>query len=175
MHESIDREQPFVLTLKLDDRSFAFFDDLRRRHFPPGRNAVPAHLTLFQQLPGGRTREIKALLSSLAARQKPLALTVREVKAIGKGVAYFFDAPALMALREGLAEEWWPSLTDQDRAPYWPHVTVQNKVAPKAANALARQLASQFQAFQVTGTGLILWRYLGGPWQLERDFRFAGR
>jgi 2'-5' RNA ligase len=157
----------------LDDRSFAFFDDLRRRHFPPGRNHVPAHLTLFQQLPGGRGREIKALLASLAARRKPLSASVREVKAIGKGVAYFFDAPALMALRDGLADEWEPWLTDQDRAPYWPHVTVQNKVAPKVANTLARDLAGNFQPFQVTGTGLVLWRYLGGPWQLERDFRFA--
>lgn len=173
MPTSTGREQPFVLTLKLDDRSFAFFDDLRRRHFPPGRNLVPAHLTLFRQLPGGRGCDIKALLSSFAARQKPLVMTAREVKAIGKGVACFFDAPALMALRDGLADEWDPWLSDQDRAPYWPHVTVQNKVAPKVANALARDLASDFQPFQLTGTGLILWRYLGGPWQLEREFRFA--
>ena len=175
MTDAIDHEQPFVLTLKLDDRSFAFFDDMRRRHFPPGRNIVPAHLTLFQQLPGGRRREIRALLSSLCARQKPIVLSLREVKAIGKGVAYFVDAPALMALRDGLADEWDPWLSDQDHTPYWPHVTVQNKVAPKVANALARQLAGEFQPFQMTGSGLILWRYLGGPWQLERDFRFAGR
>ena len=175
MTDAIDHEPAFVLTLKLDDRSFAFFDDLRQRHFPPGRNAVPAHLTLFQQLPGGRAREIKALLSSLVARQKPLALTVREVKAIGTGVAYFLDAPALMALRDGLADEWRPWLSDQDGAPYWPHVTVQNKVAPKTAQSLARQLAGEFRPFEVTGAGLILWRYLGGPWQQERDFRFAGR
>lgn len=136
---------------------------------------MPAHLTLFQQLPGGRGREIKALLSSLCARQKPLALKVREVKAIGKGVAYFLDAPALMALHKTLRDEWRPWLSEQDRAPYWPHVTVQNKVAPKAANALARQLTGEFQPFQVAGTGLKLWRYLDGPWQAERDFRFAGR
>ena len=175
MTDAIDRKPSFVLTLKLDDRAFAFFDDLRRRHFPPGRNVVPAHLTLFQQLPAGRGRNIKALLSSLVAHQKPLTLSVREVKAIGKGVGYFFDAPALMALRDGLADEWEPWLNDQDRAPYRPHVTVQNKVAPKVANALARQLAREFQPFEATGTGLILWRYLGAPWQLERDFRFAGR
>ncbi len=135
---------------------------------------MPAHLTLFQQLPGDRGREIKALLSSLSTVTRPLALKVREVKAIGKGVAYFLDAPALMALRDGLADEWEPWLSDQDRAPFWPHVTVQNKVTPKVANALARQLAGQFQPFQVTGTGLNLWRYLGGPWEMEREFRFAG-
>jgi len=175
MSDATGHEPPFVLTLKLDARAFAFFDDLRRRHFPPERNIVPAHLTLFQQLPGDRGHEIKALLSSLSARQKPLALMVRKVKAIGKGVAYFLEAPALMALRDGLADEWRPWLSDQDRAPFWPHVTVQNKVAPKAANALARQLAGEFQPFHVTGAGLILWRYLGGPWQSEREFRFAGR
>ncbi len=174
MTDAIDHGPPFVLTLKLNERAFAFFDELRRRHFPPGRNVVPAHLTLFQQLPGDRGREIKAYLAALCARQRPLALTVREVKAMGAGVAYFFDAPALMALRDGLAEEWQPWLNDQDRAPYWPHITVQNKVAPKVAQALARQLAGDFQPFQATGTGLILWRYLDGPWRLERDFRFAG-
>ena len=136
---------------------------------------MPAHLTLFHALPGGRGRGIKALLTSLCARQRPLALSVREVRAIGRGVAYFFDAPALMALRDGLAAEWQPWLTDQDRAPYWPHVTVQNKVAPKLAKALARQLSGELRPFTVTGTGLTLWRYLGGPWRAERDFRFAGR
>lgn len=135
---------------------------------------MPAHLILFQQLPGGRGRDIKALLALLSAQQKPLVLSVREVKAIGRGVAYFLEAPALLALRDGLAEEWQPWLGDQDRAPFWPHVTVQNKVAPKTANALARQLAGTFQPFRASGTGLILWRYLGGPWQMERDFRFAG-
>jgi len=44
--------QPFVLTLKMDASSFATFDDLRRRYFPSGRNAIPAHVTLFQALPG---------------------------------------------------------------------------------------------------------------------------
>ena len=135
---------------------------------------MPAHLTLFHQLPGRRGRDIKALLSLLSAGQKPLAMSVREVRAIGKGVAYFLDAPALMALREGLAGEWDPWLSDQDRAPFWPHVTVQNKVSPKAAQTLARQLAKDFRPFQATGSGLILWRYLGGPWQAEREFRFAG-
>lgn len=125
-------------------------------------------------MPGGRGREIKALLSSLSAVTKPLSLRVREVKAIGKGVAFFLDAPALMALHKILRDEWEPWLSDQDRAPYWPHVTVQNKVAAKVANALARQLAGQFQPFQVTGAGLNLWRYLGGPWKMEREFRFAG-
>ena len=43
---------PLILTLALDDLSFARFDALRREHFPPTLNRIPAHVTLFHHLPG---------------------------------------------------------------------------------------------------------------------------
>lgn len=165
---------PFVLTLEMDGESFARFEALRRRHYPPERNQVPAHLTLFHQLPGERGREIKALLKAAAAGQARFALRAAAVKSLGTGVAYFLESPQLAALRGRLAEEWWPWLEAQDRGPFRPHVTVQNKVAAKDADRLQRTLAAGFRAFDVGALGLHLWRYRGGPWDSVALFRFAG-
>jgi hypothetical protein len=43
---------PLILTLGLDRASFERFEALRRAHFPPALNRVPAHVTLFHHLPG---------------------------------------------------------------------------------------------------------------------------
>ena len=40
---------PLVVTLEADARSQARFDAARERWFPPERNLVPAHVTLFHQ------------------------------------------------------------------------------------------------------------------------------
>ena len=47
-----EQQPPLILTLALDGATFAPLDALRRPHFPPERNLVPAHLTLFHALPG---------------------------------------------------------------------------------------------------------------------------
>ena len=52
-------DPPFVLTLELDGASFGRLNELRRRHYPPERNMVPAHLTLFHQLPAAHGREVR--------------------------------------------------------------------------------------------------------------------
>ena len=87
---------PFVLTLELDGEAFARLNELRRRHYPPDRNLVPAHVTLFHQLPGERAREIKALLRQVATRQKPIAIAPGEAKLMERGVG---DFPPLAATR----------------------------------------------------------------------------
>ncbi|WP_204248378.1 hypothetical protein [Hymenobacter sp. PAMC 26628] len=46
---------PLILTLALDTDSQAYFDELRRQHFPAKINYLAAHVTLFHHLPG-RTR-----------------------------------------------------------------------------------------------------------------------
>ncbi|NJM07417.1 2'-5' RNA ligase family protein [Candidatus Gracilibacteria bacterium] len=44
-------EEPLILTVLLDEDTFRRFDGLRRTHFPPQRNLIPAHITLFHALP----------------------------------------------------------------------------------------------------------------------------
>jgi hypothetical protein len=64
--------QPLILTLKMDERSQERFDRLRERHFPPERNYLNAHLTLFHKLPGAQEAEITAELREVCREQDPL-------------------------------------------------------------------------------------------------------
>src|ERR1700712_5017184 len=43
---------PLILTLALHGEDQARFDRLRIAHFPPERNLIPAHITMFHHLPG---------------------------------------------------------------------------------------------------------------------------
>lgn len=164
---------PLVLTLALDPATFARLDELRRRHYPPERNRVPAHLTLFHALPGEARVPIARELAAICARQRPFTLEATGYKSLGRGVALSFSSPELARLRQQLAREWREWLTPQDSARIAPHVTVQNKVASEAARKLMQELQAGFRPFTARGEGLILWRYLGGPWERLRLFRFG--
>ncbi len=96
------------------------------------------------------------------------------LRSLGRGVAFAFASPELVQLRQALAREWRDWLTPQDSARIAPHVTVQNKVAPDAARRLQRELEASFQPFAARAEGLLLWRYLGGPWAQEGRFPFTG-
>jgi 2'-5' RNA ligase len=148
---------------------------LRRRHYPPERNVVPAHLTLFHSLPDEHRREIVATIDVVCRGHRPIRLSVTGLRLLGNGVAVAFSSAELVALRHELAREWAMWLTPQDSARIAPHVTIQNKVPPDAARALHRELNASFRLDQVRGEGLNLWRYLGGPWELVRRFKFTGR
>ena len=76
-------------------------------------------------------------------------------------------------MRQALMRGWADWLTAQDSARITPHVTIQNKVSPREARALLTELKATFRPMRVRGEGLLLWRYLGGPWSLQRRFRFG--
>jgi hypothetical protein len=63
--------QPLILTLQMDERSQERFDRLRELHFPPERNYLSAHLTLFHKLPGERETEISTDLREVCREQEP--------------------------------------------------------------------------------------------------------
>jgi len=156
---------PLIVTAALDEASFDWFDALRREHFPPGRNLVPAHLTLFHALPGDQEAAAAEAIRSACATTAPMPLSVTGPWSLGRGVAYRIVSPELERLRERLAEAFAPWLVAQDRAPFRPHVTVQNKVAPDAARALLDELQQGFEPFDALAEGLLVWRYRGGPWE----------
>jgi hypothetical protein len=155
--------EPFVLTLEMDGASFSRFDEFRRRYYPPARNMVPAHVTLFYRLPGNRGREIKALLTKTTRAQSQFEVVIGPARALERGVAFFLHSPQLLALREGLAAEWWPWLTDRDRMGYRPHVTIQNNVSPAEAMKTRRELEAARPPNLIQAVGLHLWRYHDGP------------
>lgn len=164
---------PLILTLQFDERSFTFFDEQRRRYFPPERNFIPAHLTLFHALPGEQVGTIQQDIKVRASDQKPFSLDVAGVRSLGRGVAYVLASPELAELRRHLAKTWNDWLKPQDRQNHNPHVTVQNKVDPTQARALLEELSDGFMPFQVEAIGMDLWWYRGGPWEKVRSFPFA--
>ena len=170
---SYQSSHPLVLTLMLDADSFRFFTDLRRQHFPPERNHLDAHLTLFHQLPGNEADRFVEGLEAVSPRYSPLTMNVSEVRLLGKGVGYRIESKVLQQLHRQLQKQWSSYLTAQDQQRIWPHITVQNKVSPEVARALHEQLSSEFEPFNVTGTGLHLWEYQGGPWQSVKEFSFT--
>lgn len=168
------RPAPLILTLGLDRTAFARLDGERRAHFPPERNLIPAHLTLFHALPGEAEAAVAARLAAAAAAQAPLDLRFAGLRFLGRGVAHVVESPGLLALRASLAAGFAPWLGAQDRQGWRPHVTIQNKVAPEVARATLRDFEARFAPWEARGEALLLWRYLGGPWEAAGEFRFAG-
>lgn len=165
---------PLILTLQLDPAAQARFDAEREAHFPPERNYLRAHLTLFHHLPGEAIDTIDGRLRAVSPGQRCFALAVQGLWMMGRGMAYRLDAPVLAELHAGLAEAWQDWLTPQDRQPLRPHVTIQNKVDAVQARALHSRLQAGFTRFEVQGIGLSLWRYQGGPWAWAATYPFQG-
>jgi 2'-5' RNA ligase len=165
---------PLIVTLKLDTDTFARFEHLRRKHFPAKLNHLSAHLTLFHHLPGEERDKVEADLRAVAPTAA-VELQVTGLRSLGRGVAFEIVSPPLSSLRAELARRWAHWLTPQDRQGFRPHVTVQNKVPVEEARALKALLEAGFSPFMARGEGLLLWRYLGGPWALEAEVPFAWR
>jgi 2'-5' RNA ligase len=155
--------EPLIVTAALDPAAQAYFDRLRTEHFPPDRNFLAAHVTLFHALPGEYVVRIRARLERAVSRPGP-DVEVCEVCFLGRGVAYGLRSADLEAVRAELAADWRSWLSPQDAQRWRPHITVQNKVAPAQARALQAELAEGFQPLSVKAAGLLLWRYEGGPW-----------
>ena len=165
---------PLILTLGLDADSFARLDAERRALFPAHLNRIPAHVTLFHHLPGMEEAGVVQALRSACAGQEPAPVRVTEAFPLGRGVAYRLEAPEVAALRGRLARAWEAWLTPQDRQPWRPHVTVQNKVAPEVARITLARVRAGFAPWEARAEGLLLWRYRGGPWEAAGEFPFAG-
>lgn len=166
---------PLIITAALDDGAFDWFDGLRQAHFPRHRNFIPAHLTLFHALPGAQERFVLETLKSACRRQAPIRLDVRGPCSLGRGVAYRLASADLDRLRRQLADAFSPWLTRQDQAPFRPHITIQNKVEPVDAKHLLERLQFAFEPFDILAEGLLVWRYLGGPWEAIDKISFEGR
>ena len=158
-----------ILTLHLDSDSQAFFESMRQKHFPPERNQIPAHLTLFHSLPNS-----DAITQALdQATQTPaFRIAITGLRSLGKGVAYKVASPPLLHLHAGLASAFADHLTPQDTQRFIPHIVIQNKATPEQARKLFAELERTFHALEADATGLDLWHYLGGPWQLAQTFPF---
>jgi 2'-5' RNA ligase len=164
--------QPLILTLHLDADSFEHLDALRRAHFPVHRNHLSAHLTLFHKLPAEKENFVREKLEELATRTTAMPLQFAKPRFLGKGVAIEVESAPLVALRHQLSDAFKDFLSPQDAQTIRPHVTIQNKVTPEVARDLFEKTSAEWEPWSGRGEGLLLWRYLGGPWELEREFKF---
>ncbi len=164
---------PIIVTALMDPADFCWAERLRRAHFPAERNLVPAHITLFHHLPPSALEEVARRLKRLCMEPAPAA-KLMEVMLLGRGVAYRVESPGLMAMRDELAEALAGLLVPQDLGRPRFHITVQNKVEPAEAQALAGVLRRDFRPRPLAIAGLAAWHYRGGPWELAMKASFRG-
>jgi hypothetical protein len=169
----VTQSAPIVVTALFGDGDNGWLQELRRAHYPPERNRVPAHLTLFHHLPPAIEGELSRRLATYAATPAPRA-ELAGVIDLGGGTALRVDSEELEDIRHDLALAFHGLLTPQDRAPWRPHVTIQNKVEPGEAKALQQRLGAAFERRPLAIQGLASWRYLGGPWEPIRSHIFRG-
>ena len=160
-----------ILTAELGQEDFARLDALRREHYPADRNAVPAHLTLFHALPPSAEAEARTRLAGLTLAPAPIAW-IEGLLDLGGGVAFRVASEDLDSIRIQLADAFHGLLGTQDGRGWRPHITIQNKVAPKTARELKQALERDFQPRPLGIAGLSLQRYLGGPWEPLGSYRF---
>ncbi|ALJ12240.1 2'-5' RNA ligase family protein [Sphingopyxis macrogoltabida] len=152
-----------------------YFDALRTAHFPPDRNHLAAHITLFHQLPPSCLDELTRLIRAIAADTPPPAASLREVYSLGGGVAFRIDSASLLAIRDRIADHFFGALTAQDRGMPRLHITVQNKVTASEAKALLARLTEDFRPRPLAIAGLAAHHYRGGPWETAFAANFRGR
>ena len=163
-----------IITAEMAPADLAWLEGLRRAYFPPERNRLPAHLTMFHALAPCAEGEIRRTLARLAAEPPPRA-SIEGLMNLGGGVAFRVVSPSLDTIRDELATDFHGLLTAQDSAGWRPHVTIQNKVPPKEARALLARLEPDFRPRPLGIVGLGLHRYLGGPWEPIEHYPFRGR
>lgn len=163
---------PLIVTAELGAADFAFFERLRRQYFPPERNKISAHLTIFHALPASLEPELRQRLTQIASEEPPLKAVVSGLMNLGGGVAFRLVSDALDSIRSELAEAFRGQLTMQDQGGWRPHVTVQNKVTSSVAVATMKQLEADVAPRPVTIAGLAYHHYEGGPWRAGRTFPF---
>ena len=170
---TVAARSPLIVTAEFA-REFSWLEQLRRRHYPAERNRVPAHLTIFHALPPSLEPEARSRLARVVQRPPPRA-QLAGLMDLGGGVAFRIVSDDLEGIRAEIASHFRGMLSAQDSAGWRPHVTIQNKVAPKVARALLAELGRNFRPRPLGIGGLSLHRYLGGPWETVARYPFRGR
>lgn len=164
---------PVIMTALMDRRAVQRLDDLRQAHFPPERNMLRAHLTMFHHLPGPQAADLIADVRDAARHEATMTARATGMMFMGRGSAVRIECLTLAAFRARLADTWHDLLVPQDRQGWRPHVTIQNKVDPKRAKALYADLSTGFVPWELKIEGVSLHWYRGGPWDHMRDVRFS--
>lgn len=164
---------PIIVTAHAAPGDVAYFEQLRREHFPPHRNFLNAHITMFHHLPGRVFDDASSIAKEVVSQTVPFFAQITGVRHLGGGVAFEIRSPELETLRADLFTAFgsWPG--PQDRQKFKPHITVQNKVEKAAADSLYDKLRGSFHPRLISILGVDLWDYLGGPWEHRAFLPFS--
>ena len=167
-------DAPFILTADLPPDLHSWATGLRTRFFPPERNYLEAHVTMFHALPAPYHAEIDGLLKRTARYDPDIPARITGISSLGRGTAIAIDSPMLMSVREGIVDSLHDVLTAQDRHKPRFHITVQNKVSSEEAKRVQAILRDQVEPRDFWFPSMTLHRYLGGPWERVKTYRFRG-
>lgn len=164
---------PLLVTAELPNEVLAWADSLRRAHYPPDRNRLQAHVTLFHALPPSVEEELVDILRDLARRSPPPA-TIAGIMKLSAGTALAVESPDMVEHHAAVAERMYGLLTRQDAQPLRLHVTIQNKVTAQAAQALQTKMRAQLRPinFRFRAFGLYAWEE--GLWRPIKVIVFRG-
>ena len=162
---------PLLITAELPPDILAWADALRREHYPPERNRLRAHVTLFHGLPPSAEGEVRRLLGELAKRP-PVDARISGIWNMGKGTAFDVESPDMAELHDLMRERFAGIMSAQDDRKLRLHITVQNKVSYEDARQLQRELKKDFEprSFRFRGFGLYAWE--GGLWRPIAEYPF---
>ncbi|MEM7700744.1 MAG: 2'-5' RNA ligase family protein [Pseudomonadota bacterium] len=171
--------RPFILTAALPPDIQSWTEGLRRAHYPPERNHLHAHVTLFHSFAPSLLEELKDILPRVTAEFAAPMARVSGVMDLGTGTAIALASEELLTLRAMIAEHFHGALTDQDLYEPRPHITIQNKVTKREARALQDALKLEVEIKTDSGPfafpALELHHYQGGPWELTKRSAFRGQ
>lgn len=169
------KNPPFIVSASLPRDVQNWADAFRRAHYPPERNHLHAHVTLFHSFAPSLFDELKDVLPRFAAEQAPISAQTTGLMDLGKGTAIAIRSPGMLDLRERIAGHFHGSLTAQDLHEPRLHITIQNKVTRAEARDLQQKLGKLLEPREFLFPGLDLHIYRGGPWEHVRSFAFRGR
>lgn len=167
------RGAPLLVTAELPPEVLAWADALRRAHYPPDRNRLRAHVTLFHGIPPSAGPEVRDTLSEFARRAPPEA-RVSGIMDLGTGTAFAVESPGMVSIHAELADLFHGIIQQKDDRELRLHITIQNKVSSRETQALQDQLKDLALPgrFHFSGFGLYFWD--GALWGLERVYPFRG-
>lgn len=168
----VEEMDAYIISLRYTAEVEQRLTKMREKHFPKERNFLRAHVTLFHALPASERAKWEMDLQVICAGTPVFDIVFSEPYSLGRGVALRVQSPELKAAHAHLQNRWRDFLTPQDRQGYRPHCTIQNKVEPSIALALLEELRSVWTPLEASATGLDVWRYAGGPWELENSYKF---
>ncbi|QEH34422.1 hypothetical protein OJF2_29610 [Aquisphaera giovannonii] len=161
----------FVATVTLDIESARRLNALREAYFPPHRNVLDAHATLFHKLSAEAVATLEQAVAE--ASPQPFEVALPGPFSLGRGVAIRVESGQLVSLRNRLATRLHAELSAQDRQAYRPHVTIQNKVTAEEASRTLIDVRREWLPCVARVEGIDLWEYLGGPWQHHARLAFG--